>query len=66
MNLVTCIISWHCPQVVVKLSPPLIGGFEPVCLEQVIEKGEEHGVVVGQHKQVHSQQVGASLHNAHA
>ena len=47
-----------------ELSPPLIGGFEPVRLEQVIEKGEEHGVVVGQHKQVHSQQVGASLHIA--
>ena len=44
-----------------KLSPPFIGGFEPVRLEQVIEQGEEHGVVVGQHKQVHSQKVGASL-----
>ena len=49
-----------------KLSPPLIGGFEPARLEQVIEKGDEYGEVVGQHKQVHSQQVGASLHNAYA
>ena len=48
----TCIISRHCPQVVVKLSPPLVGRFEPVCLEQVVEEGEQHGVVVGQHKQV--------------
>ena len=45
-----------------KLSPPLVGGFKPVRLEQVIKKGEEHWVVVGQHKQVDSQQVGASLH----
>ena len=45
-----------------KLSPPLIGWFEPVSLEQVIEEWKQHGVVVGQHKQVHSQQVGASLH----
>ena len=58
---ITCIICWHCPQIVVKLSPPLVGGFKPVRLEQVIKKGEEHWVVVGQHKQVDSQQVGASL-----
>lgn len=51
----TCIVGRHGAQVIMKLCPPLIGGLQSVGLEEVVQEGEEHGVVVWQDKQVHCQ-----------
>ena len=57
----TCVIGRHCSQVVVELGSPLVSRLEPVQLEEIVKEGQQHRVVVRQHKQVHRQQICARL-----
>jgi hypothetical protein len=45
----------------VKLVSPVVGWLEAVLLEKLVEKGEQHRIIVGQHEQVHRQQIRARL-----
>ena len=44
-----------------KLGTPIVAGFQSVDLEEILEQREEGGEVVGEHKEVDAQQVGAGL-----
>merc|ERR1719232_1341995 len=61
MSELTSIIRRHRSQIIVELSSPLICWFQFVNFEQIIQKRQQHGIVVREHEQVHCQQVCARL-----
>ncbi len=58
----TCIVGRHGTQVVMKLVSPVVGWLEAVLLEKLVEKGEQHRIIVGEYEQVHRQQIRARLY----
>jgi hypothetical protein len=61
--MLTCVVGRHCAQVIVELVPPVVCRLETMLLEELVQQGEKHWIVVGKHKQVYCQQICARLKN---
>ena len=47
------VVRRHRAEVILKLNPPLFGGFEAVGLEELVQQRQQNGVVVRHDEQVH-------------